>query len=37
MHLMIGIVVLATAYALINNYLPTSSSLAKGLFYGVIV
>lgn len=37
MHLMIGIVVLAVGYALINDYLPTSSSLVKGLFYGVIV
>ncbi len=37
MHLMIGIAILAIGYALINNYLPTSSSLAKGLFYGVIV
>jgi hypothetical protein len=37
MHLMIGIGVLAIGYALLNGYLPTSSSLAKGLFYGVIV
>lgn len=37
MHLMIGIVVLAIGYALITNYLPTSSPLARGLFYGVIV
>lgn len=37
MHLMIGIVVLSTGFALICNYLPTSSSLAKGFFFGVIV
>jgi uncharacterized protein DUF6789 len=37
MHLMIGIAVLAIGYALVNDYLPTSSSLAKGLLYGGIV
>lgn len=37
MHLMIGIAILAIGYALVNDYLPTSSSLAKGLFYGGIV
>lgn len=37
MHLMIGIAVLAIGYSLISTYLPTSSPLAKGLFYGVII
>ena len=37
MHLMIGSVVLSTAYAMISNHLPTSSPFAKGLIYGVIL
>jgi hypothetical protein len=37
MHLMIGVAVLSTGFALVNNYLPTSSPLARGLFFGVIV
>jgi hypothetical protein len=37
MHLMIGIAVLSIAFGLISNHLPTSSSLAKGLFFGVIL
>jgi uncharacterized membrane protein YagU involved in acid resistance len=34
---MIGIAILAIGYALVKDYLPKSSSLAKGLFYGGIV
>ena len=37
MHLMIGVAVLSTGFALVNNYLPTSSPLARGLFFGVVV
>jgi uncharacterized protein DUF6789 len=37
MHLLIGIVVLSAGFALISKYLPTSSSVVKGVFFGVIV
>jgi uncharacterized membrane protein YagU involved in acid resistance len=35
MHLMIGVAVLSSGFALVNSYLPTSSSLVRGLFFGV--
>ena len=37
MHLMIGVVLLPIGFAVVNNYLPTSSPLARGLFFGVLV
>ncbi len=37
MHLMIGVVVLSTGFTLVNSYLPTSSPLLRGFFFGVIV
>jgi Family of unknown function (DUF6789) len=35
MHLMIGVAVLSTGFALVNSYLPTSNLLVRGLFFGV--
>jgi uncharacterized membrane protein YagU involved in acid resistance len=37
MHLMIGVVLLSTGFALVGNYLPTSNPTIQGLFFGVIV
>jgi uncharacterized membrane protein YagU involved in acid resistance len=35
MHLMIGVAVLSTGFALVKSYLPTASSFFRGLFFGV--
>ena len=36
-HLMIGVVILPTGFALIGNYLPTKRPFAKGIIFGIVV